>query len=65
MLYDLDFVFAYIDDILMASETEEKNKKYLEIVFKRRDFRGLIISLLGHIVFEEGLQPTGKMFKEI
>lgn len=32
---DLDFVFAYIDDILIASSTSEEHETYLRIVLER------------------------------
>ncbi len=38
----LDCVFAYIDDILVASKNSEQNKKHLEQVFERLSFHGLI-----------------------
>lgn len=38
-LRQLDFVFVYIDDILIASTDLEEHKKHLHIVFERlRDF---------------------------
>lgn len=40
----LDFVFDYIDDILVASKTEEDKRKHLEIVFKRPNFHEIIIN---------------------
>jgi hypothetical protein len=32
---DLEFVYCYIDDILVASETEEDHKKHLHLLFQR------------------------------
>ncbi|VDL58972.1 unnamed protein product [Hymenolepis diminuta] len=45
VLHGLDFVFAYIDDILVASENEEEHKKHLKIVFELLNFHGLILNL--------------------
>ena len=36
-LENLDFVFVYLDDILIASETLEEHATHLEIVLKRLD----------------------------
>ncbi len=38
----LDCVFAYIVDILVASENSEQHKKHLEQVFEHLSFHGLI-----------------------
>ncbi len=38
----LDCVFAYIVDILVASENSEQHKKHLEQVLERLSFHGLI-----------------------
>ncbi len=41
----LDFVFTYIDDILVASETSEQHKQHLEFIFERLSYHGLIIGV--------------------
>ncbi len=38
----LGCVFAYIDDILVASENSEQHKKHLEQILERLSFHGLI-----------------------
>lgn len=41
---DLDFVFVYIDDILIMSENEEEHLKHLETVFQRLKSHSLRIN---------------------
>lgn len=43
-LVGLDFVFVYIDDILIASSSPEEHKEHLRIVFKRLKDFGLRIN---------------------
>lgn len=78
-LGDLDFVFAYIDDILVASETPEQHEEHLRTVFGRlRDFQlrlnvtaeklqlGLSeIEFLGHSINSEGCRPTKEKVRAI
>ena len=66
---DLPFVFAYIDDILIFSETEEDHKRHLREVFERLAHHKLNISIgkctfavpeidfLGFRITSEGLLP--------
>lgn len=66
----LDFVFVYIDDILVASESEEQHRVHLGLLFERlRDFginvnRGKCLfgvselTFLGHRINEKGITPT-------
>ena len=61
--------FAYIDDIIVASESEEEHERDLEAVFQRLCDHSLKISLLkcefakeeleflGHLVSEKGISP--------
>ena len=68
----LDFVYAYIDDFLIASETEERHHEHLRILFKRLDEYGVVINLakcgfgvreiqfLGYIVTAEEIKPLAE-----
>lgn len=65
----LDFVFAYIDDMCIASESEEEHNEHLRIIFQRLkqyklainvakcEFGKREIQFLGHRVSAEGLLP--------
>ena len=69
---DLDFVFIYLDDILISSETEGKHCRRLQEVFKRLSKAGLAINLpkskffaaelefLGHVIDADGIRPFQK-----
>ncbi|GFS49660.1 hypothetical protein TNCV_4343931 [Trichonephila clavipes] len=41
VLYGLDFVFPYLDDVLVASSTEEEHSEHLKMVFERFQQYGL------------------------
>ena len=68
----LDFVFAYIDDFLIASETEEQHCEHLRILFQRLDDYGVVINhvkcefgvneitFLGHTVNAFGIKPLAE-----
>ncbi|GFW10513.1 hypothetical protein TNCV_893081 [Trichonephila clavipes] len=43
VLYGLDFVFPYLDDVLVASPTEEEHSEHLKMVFERFQQNGLRI----------------------
>ena len=43
VVQDLDFVFCYMDDILVASESDEQHKEHLRILFNRLELHGLIV----------------------
>lgn len=70
VLRGLDFVFSYIDDILIASATLEEHEKHLRIVFKRLSDASLRLNVdkcqfgfteiefLGHIINRNGIRPT-------
>ena len=66
---DLDFVFVYLDDLLVTSPDHGTHKKHLKIIFARLAEYGIIIgpekcqfgtaelSFLGHHVCSEGISP--------
>ena len=65
----LDFVFVYLDDLLVTSPDHKTHKKHLRILFARLSEYGIIIgpekcqfgttelSFLGHHVCTEGISP--------
>ena len=65
----LDFVFVYLDDLLVTSPDHKTHKKHLRILFARLSEYGIIIgpekcqfgttelSFLGHHVCAEGISP--------
>ena len=65
----LDFVFVYLDDLLVASPDHKTHKKHLQIIFARLSEYGIIIgpekcqfgttelSFLSHHVCAEGISP--------
>ena len=69
-LGDLDFVFVYIDDILIASSNEEEHERHLRTVFQRlKDFSLRInvakcqfgcsdLEFLGYAVNHDGCRPS-------
>lgn len=69
VLRDLDFVFVYLDDILVASPSPEEHVSHLTTVFKRLDSHGLIVNpvkckfglseidFLGHRISARGAIP--------
>ena len=66
---DLDFVFIYLDDILIASKSHNEHKHHLRTLFKRLADNGLIINkdkcefgletinFLGYTISKEGASP--------
>lgn len=74
---DFNFVFAYVDDILIASSNLEEHKCHLRQVFQRLDKFGLRLNLekcsfgvtelefLGHTVNAKGIGPTEDRVKAI
>jgi len=65
----LDFCYAYIDDILVASKSEEEHLQHLRILFNRLQEYGVVINpmkciigqseikFLGYLVTPKGTQP--------
>ena len=66
---DLEFVFVYLDDILIASESEAQHLEHLRLLFDRLEENGLVvktekcllgvpeIDFLGHRVSKDGILP--------
>lgn len=76
-LGDLDFVFAYIDDVLIASVDVTEHEDHLNMVFQRLKNSGLRINVdkcqfgqhelefLGHIINPRGILPTPEKVKSV
>lgn len=74
---DLDFIFVYLDDILIASSNPKQHESHLRLLFHRLSDYGLIINpqkcvfgqstleFLGHTVSSEGIRPLHKKVKAI
>ena len=74
---ELDFVFVFIDDILVASRDEKQHLKHLRLLFERLSKHGLVINpkkctfavstlkFLGHRVSTEGLRPLPEKVQAI
>ena len=68
-LQDLDFVYDYIDDILLASSSHQQHLQHLETLFQRLEQHGLVVNLgkckfgmrqvtfLGHSISAAGVAP--------
>ena len=66
----LPFTFTYLDDILVASESEQEHEEHLDIVLSRLEEYGLNIRIekcefgvsqlrfLGHDISAQGIKPT-------
>lgn len=69
VLRGLPYVFAYIDDLCIASKSYEEHREHLRTVFQRLESSGLAINLakcefgkneikfLGHLVTPHGIKP--------
>ncbi|UYV77679.1 hypothetical protein LAZ67_15001900 [Cordylochernes scorpioides] len=65
----LDFVFVYIDDVLIASKNKNDHIQHLHTIFKRLSDHGLTVNIsksvfgkpslefLGHIIDNKGIKP--------
>uniref|UniRef100_A0A8C5DEF6 Gypsy retrotransposon integrase-like protein 1 n=1 Tax=Gouania willdenowi TaxID=441366 RepID=A0A8C5DEF6_GOUWI len=68
-LRDMPFIFVYLDDVLVASSSEEEHAAHLRALFTRLDQHGLIINpakcvfgvpsiqFLGHLISSNGATP--------
>ncbi|GFX74735.1 retrovirus-related Pol polyprotein from transposon 17.6 [Trichonephila clavipes] len=69
VLFGQEFIFPYLDDILVASETEEEHKTHLKLVFDRLQKHGLRVNVskstlgvtnlefLGYLITPERSKP--------
>jgi cleavage and polyadenylation specificity factor subunit 1 len=69
VLHGLPFVYAYIDDLLVASSNADEHEQHLRQLFNRLDEYGLVLnanksefgvpslSFLGHVVDSTGIRP--------
>lgn len=73
----LDFCYAYLDDVLVASNSEEEHLRHLEQLFQRLRDYGVVINLskchfgqrkikfLGHMVNKDGISPLADKVEAI
>ena len=69
VLRGLQFSYAYVDDVLIASATPEEHKQHLRLVLERFQKNGMVVNpskcklgvatleFLGHKVSEHGIEP--------
>ena len=65
---DLPFVYVYLDDILVASDSRTAHETHVDLVLKRLAQAGLVlnvnkcvkreVSFLGHVVNEQGIKAN-------
>lgn len=77
VLHGLDFTYAYIDDLLIASENEQQHENHLRLLFDRLREFGVVINpskcefkvtsldFLGHHIDCHGIKPLKKKVKLI
>ncbi|GFW70616.1 retrovirus-related Pol polyprotein from transposon opus [Trichonephila clavipes] len=77
VLYGLDFVFPYLDDVLVASSTEEEHSEHLKMVFERFQQYGLRMNVsksvmgaaqveyLGFLITADGSRPLPEKVQAI
>ena len=69
VLHGFRFTYTYIDDVLVASSSEEEHKLHLQLVFERFREYGVLVNaskcefgvpslqFLGHIIDKDGIRP--------
>lgn len=77
VLQGLDFLFSYLDDVIIASDDELQHKEHLKQVFERFEKYGITINIakcsfgqeklnfLGHDVSQEGIKPLAEKVQAI
>ena len=77
MCQGLDFVFVYLDDVLVASKSDEEHRVHLAQLFKRCQDFGLVLNpkkcvfaqpelkFLGHRVSAQGIAPAADRVRVI
>jgi transposase InsO family protein/predicted aspartyl protease len=77
VLKDLDFVFGYLDDVIIASDNSVQHREHLDRLFARLNEFGLTINLtkccfgqpelefLGYHVNTQGIKPSPEKVKAI
>ncbi|GFT79585.1 transposon Ty3-I Gag-Pol polyprotein [Nephila pilipes] len=77
VLSGINFVFPYLDDILIASTNERQHKDHLKIIFERSNSYGLKtnisksvfgvreIEFLGYLISQEGSRPLPEKVQAI
>lgn len=77
VLGNMDHIFPFVDDILVASPDQETHRSHLKELFKRLKEHGLRINVskcvfghkklefLGYLISEAGIQPTEDRVKTI
>ena len=77
LFMNCEFVFVYLDDILIFSETEEQHLEHLEIVLKILQQNGLRLKIekcqffqssidyLGYNINDKGIKPTAAKIEQI
>ena len=77
LLRDLEFAYVYIDDILIASHSEEEHKEHVRAVLRRLNQAGLTLNVdkceyaktevtfLGYKISKKGIRPTSERVNAI